>query len=118
MWYMTNKNQQMDARCFNQLNLLLKSIIENDEKEVVRYINESMDPDSTIIYDFTVPYIGDHISLGELTVAWAKFSNKWDMLIREIVDTLEEEVLDYFEDMRINNEEQVLYVGNYIIMHD
>ena len=117
MWYVTDKDQHMDPRCFGDLSLLLKTIMENDEKGVIRYINERMDPDSAVTYNFTVPYIGDKINLGELTVSWAKFSGKWNELIWLIADRLQEEVLDCFESMQ-SGDTEIVYVGNYAITHD
>lgn len=117
MWYVTDKDQHMDPRCFGDLSLLVKTLIQDDEKMVTEYINRHVDPDAYIFDNVTLPYIGPNISLGELTVAYAKHTEKWNELIWQIADEIEESVLDCFENMRPGDTE-IVYVGDYAITHD
>ena len=117
MWYVTDKDQHMDPRCFGDLSLLIKTLIHDDDKMVIEYINKQVDPDAYIFDEVTLPYIGPHIALGELTVAYAKYNGKWDELIWQIADEIEESVLDCFEEMQPGDTE-IVYVGNYAITHD
>ena len=117
MWYIINTKEYPYSRSFNELSLLLKTIMENDEKGVINYINEQIDLDAVLIDKIEIPFLNNEVSLGELTVSWAKFSGKWDELIQLIVKQLEQEILDYFEDIPLGCAE-VVYLGDYAITHN
>ena len=70
MWYVTDKDQHMDPRCFDDLALLLKTIFIDSPALVARYITERSPLESVTFLD--LPFnCGSH-SIGELTVAWAR----------------------------------------------
>lgn len=117
MYYLTDRNEHMDSRCFGDLKLLAKTILIDDEKTVTEYINRHIDPDAYIFDNVTLPYIGHNIGLGELTVAYAKHIGKWNELIWKIADEIEESVFDCFDNMQPGDTE-IVYVGNYAITHD
>lgn len=116
MWHACDINRPISNEIFSSKNLsyLLKKILEKDDKIIIRYINEYMaDTD----YAISIPYLGDTISTGELAVAWAKYSDKWNNLLWEIADEIEEEILDCFERIK-PGEKEIVYMCNYAITHD
>lgn len=115
MYYLTDRNEHMDARCFGDLKLLVKTILIDDEKEVIEHIDRGMkdEPNASI----EVPYVGT-LTVGEIAVDWAKQNGKWDELVWNIAEGMAEEMLDTFADCWMNGEEEILYLGNYAITHD
>lgn len=115
MYYLTDRNEHMDPRCFGDLKLLAKTILIDDEKEVIEYIDRVMkdEPNASI----EVPYVGT-LTVGEIAVNWAKQNGKWDELVWNIAEGMAEEMLDAFVDCWMDGEEEVLYLGSYAITHD
>lgn len=115
MYYLTDRKEHMDARCFGDLKLLVKTILIDDEKEVIEHIDRGMkdEPNASI----EVPYVGT-LTVGEIAVDWAKQNGKWDELVWNIAEGMAEEMLDTFADCWMNGEEEILYLGNYAITHD
>lgn len=115
MYYLTDRKEHMDPRCFGDLKLLVKTILIDDEIEVIDYINRGMEdePDGSI----DVPYVGT-LTVGEIAVGWAKQNGKWDELVWKIAEGIAEEMLDAFADCWMDGEEEILYFGNYAITHD
>lgn len=115
MYYLTDRNEHMDPRCFGDLKLLAKTILIDDEKEVIEYIDHGMkdEPNASI----EVPYVGT-LTVGEIAVNWAKQNGKWDELVWNIAEGMAEEMLDTFADCWMDGEEEILYLGNYAITHD
>lgn len=115
MYYLTDRKEHMDPRCFGDLKLLVKTILIDDEKEVIEHIDRGMkdEPNASI----EVPYVGT-LTVGEIAVDWAKQNGKWDELVWNIAEGMAEEMLDTFADCWINGEEEILYLGNYAITHD
>lgn len=98
MWYVTDKDQHMDPRCFGDLTLLLKTILIDSPALVARYITERSLLESITSLD--LPFDCDPHSIGELTVAWARENGEWDNLIWRIADSVADEVVDCFEDFQ------------------
>lgn len=115
MYYLTDKNEHMDPRCFGDLKLLVKTILIDDEKEVIKYIDRGMKdkPNASI----EVPYVGP-LSVGEIAVDWAKQNGKWNELVWNIAEGMAKKMLDAFADCWMDGEEEILYLGNYAITHD
>lgn len=115
MYYLTDRKEHMDARCFGDLKLLVKTILIDDEKEVIEHIDRGMkdEPNASI----EVPYVGT-FTVGEIAVDWVKQNGKWDELVWNIAEGMAEEMLDTFADCWMNGEEEILYLGNYAITHD
>lgn len=115
MYYLTDRKEHMDARCFGDLKLLVKTILIDDEKEVIEHIDRGMkdEPNASI----EVPYVGT-LTVGEIAVDWAKQNGKWGELVWNIAEGMAEEMLDTFADCWMNGEEEILYLGNYAITHD
>ena len=115
MYYLTDRKEHMDPRCFGDLKLLIKTILIDDEKEVIEHIDRGMkdEPNASI----EVPYVGT-LTVGEIAVDWAKQNGKWDELVWNIAEGMAEEMLDTFADCWMNGEEEILYLGNYAITHD
>lgn len=115
MYYLTDRKEHMDPRCFGDLKLLVKTILIDDEKEVIEHIDRGMkdEPNASI----EVPYVGT-LTVGEIAVDWAKQNGKWDELVWNIAEGMAEEMLDTFADCWMNGEEEILYLGNYAITHD
>ena len=42
MWYVTDKDQHMDPRCFGDLSLLIKTLIHDDDKMVIEYTSSAV----------------------------------------------------------------------------
>lgn len=115
MYYLTDRKEHMDPRCFGDLKLLVKTILIDDEKEVIEHIDCGMkdEPNASI----EVPYVGT-LTVGEIAVDWAKQNGKWDELVWNIAEGMAEEMLDTFAGCWMNGEEEILYLGNYAITHD
>lgn len=115
MYYLTDRKEHMDARCFGDLKLLVKTILIDDEKEVIEHIDRGMkdEPNASI----EVPYVGT-LTVGEIAVDWAKQNGKWDELVWNIAEGMAEEMLDTFADCWMNGEEEIIYLSNYAITHD
>lgn len=115
MYYLTDRNEHMDPRCFGDLKLLVKTILIDNEREVIEYIDRGMkdEPNASI----EVPYVGT-LTVGEIAVNWAKQNGKWDELVWNIAEGMAEEMLDTFADCWMNGEEEILYLGSYAITHD
>ena len=116
MWYVTDKDQHMDPRCFDDLALLLKTIFIDSPALVARYITERSPLESVTFLD--LPFnCGSH-SIGELTVAWARENGEWDNLVWRIADVVADEVVDCFENFQLGDTE-ICYIGNiYAITKD
>lgn len=56
MYYLTDRKEHMDPRCFGDLKLLVKTILIDDEREVIEHIDRGMkdEPNASI----EVPYVG------------------------------------------------------------
>lgn len=115
MYYLTDRNEHMDPRCFGDLKLLVKTILIDNEREVIEHIDRGMvdEPNASI----EVPYAGT-LTVGEIAVDWAKQNGKWDELVWNVAEGMAEEMLDTFADCWMNGEEKILYLGNYAITHD
>lgn len=115
MYYLTDRKEHMDPRCFGDLKLLVKTILIDDEREVIEHIDRGMkdEPNASI----EVPYVGT-LTVGEIAVDWAKQNGKWDELVWNIAEGMAEEMLDTFADCWMNGEEEILYFGDYAITHD
>lgn len=115
MYYLTDRKEHMDPRCFGDLKLLVKTILIDDEREVIEHIDRGMvdEPNASI----EVPYAGT-LTVGEIAVDWAKQNGKWDELVWNVAEEMVEEMLDTFADCWMNGEEEILYLGNYAITHD
>lgn len=115
MYYLTDRKEHMDPRCFGDLKLLVKTILIDDEREVIEHIDRGMkdEPNASI----EVPYVGT-LTVGEIAVDWAKQNGKWDEFVWNIAEGMAEEMLDTFADCWMNGEEEILYLGNYAITHD
>lgn len=115
MYYLTDRKEHMDPRCFGDLKLLVKTILIDDEREVIEHIDRGMkdEPNASI----EVPYVGT-LTVGEIAVGWAKQNGKWDELVWNIAEGMAEEMLDTFADCWMNGEEEILYLGDYAITHD
>lgn len=116
MYYLTDRNEHMDQRCFNDLTLLLKTIFIDSPTLVEKYANERSLLEPITSLDLPFGY-GTH-SIGELTVAWAKENGEWDNLVWKVAEGMAEEMLDAFADCWMDGEEEILYLGNYVITHD
>lgn len=115
MYYLTDRNEHMDPRCFGDLKLLIKTILIDDEVAVINYIDRNMKDEP--ISSINVPYVGT-LTVGEIAVNWAKQNGKWDEVIWSIAEGMEEEMLDAFADCWMDGEEEILYFGDYAITHD
>ena len=96
MWYITDTNEHMDSRGFNNLTLIINTIIKDDEKAVIRYINNNTDPDAYLFTDIDLPYIGS-VKVGELTVAYAKYIEAYEALVLAISVEIAEQIKDCYE---------------------
>lgn len=115
MWYVTDKNQHMDPRCFGDLTLLLKTILIDSTYLVSRYITERSFKDDTFI---RLPFDCGIHSIGQLTTAWAKQNGEWDNLVWRVSDEIANEVVDFFDSLS-PEAEQVCYIANvYAITRD
>ncbi len=115
MYYLTDKYEHMDPRCFGDLKLLVKTILADDERGVIEYINRGMKDE--LISSVNVPYVGT-LTMGEIVVNWAKQNSKWDEVVWSIAEGMAEEMMDAFADCWMDGEEEILYLGNYAITHD
>lgn len=116
MWYVTDKDQHMDPRCFGDLTLLLKTIFIDSPALVARYITECslLEPITSLDLPFDC---GSH-SIGELTAAWARENGEWDNLVWRVADAVADEVVDCFENFQPGDTE-ICYIGNiYAITKD
>lgn len=115
MYYLTDRNEHMDPRCFGDLKLLIKTILIDNEREVIEHIDRGMEDEPNTSIE--VPYAGT-LTVGEIAVDWAKQNGKWDELVWNVAEGMAEEMLDTFADCWMNGEEEILYLGNYAITHD
>ena len=115
MYRLTDRNEHIGPRYSNDLELLVKIILIDNEREVIEHIDRGMkdEPNASI----EVPYVGT-LTVGEIAVNWAKQNGKWDELVLNIAEGMAEEMLDAFADCWMNGEEEILYLGNYAITHD
>ena len=115
MYRLTDRNEHIGPRYSNDLKLLVKTILIDNEREVIEHIDRGMknEPNASI----EVPYVGT-LTVGEIAVNWAKQNGKWDELVLNIAEGMAEEMLDAFADCWMNGEEEILYLGSYAITHD
>lgn len=114
MYRLTDRNEHIGPRYSNDLKLLVKTILIDNEREVIEHIDRGMkdEPNASI----EVPYVGT-LTVGEIAVNWAKQNGKWDELVLNIAEGMAEEMLDAFADCWMNGEEEILYLGSYAINH-
>ena len=114
MYRLTDRNEHIGPRYSNDLKLLVKTILIDNEREVIEHIDRGMkdEPNASI----EVPYVGT-LTVGEIAVNWAKQNGKWDELVLNIAEGMAEEMLDAFTDCWMNGEEEILYLGSYAINH-
>ena len=110
MWYVTDTSEHMDPRGFNNLSLLIYTIIEYDEKFVIRYINNNTDPDAYLFTDIDLPYIGN-VKIGEIIVAYAKYIEAYGALVLAISVEIAEQIEDCYEG-------RPYQFNNYLIIKD
>ena len=110
MWYVTDTSEHMDPRGFNNLSLLINTIIEYDEKAVIRYIDNHTDSDAYLFTSMDLPYIGS-VKVGELTVAYAKYTGAYEALVLAISVEMAEEIEDCYEG-------RPYQINNYLITKD
>ena len=115
MYYLTDRNGHMDPRCFGDLELLVKTILIDDERGVIEYIDRGMKDEP--ISSINVPYVGT-LTMGEIVVNWAKQNGKWDEVVWSIAEGMAEEMMDAFAGCWMDGEKEILYLGNYAITHD
>ena len=115
MYYLTNKYDHTDSRCFGNLRLLIEAVLFNDETEVIKHIDSGMQNEP--ISSVEVPYAGT-LTIGEIVVNWAKQNDKWDEVVWHTAEKMEEEMLDAFADCWMDGEKEILYFSNYVITHD
>ncbi len=115
MYYLTDRKEHMDPRCFGDLKLLIKTVLIDDEVAVIKHIDRGMEDEP--ISSVNVPYAGT-LTIGEIVVNWAKQNGKWDEVVWNVAEGIEEEMLDAFADCWIDGDEEILYFGDYAITHD
>lgn len=116
MYYLTDKYGRINSRrCFDNLRLLIVSILFNDEPQVIKHINSNME--SEPISSIEVPYAGT-LTAGEIVANWAKQNDKWSEVVWHTAEEMEEEILDAFADCWMDGDEEVLCFDGYVITHD
>lgn len=116
MYYLTNKYEPMNSRrCFDDLKLLIRTILIDNEIEAIKYIDSDMQ--SEPISSIEVPYAGI-LTIGEIVVNWAKQNDKWDEVVWHIAERIEEEMLDAFADCWMDGGKKSFIFNNYAITRD
>ena len=113
MYYLTDKYEHMDPRCFGDLTLLVKSILIDNPNLVARYINEN-----TLSDILPLPYdMGDY-SIGDITVEIAKSRGQWEDLVWRLSDEIADWIVETFENFQPGDTEIVYLAGTYAITKD
>lgn len=113
MWYVTDKDQHMDPRCFGDLTLLVKTILIDSPSLVARYINET-----TLSDMFTLARDVGTYSIGDVTVAMAKYRGEWEDLVWRLSDEIADWIVETFENFQPGDTEIVYLANTYVITKD